>query len=119
MWRSLDHKFVLPFLGIHEIRDTTVPQFFLVSPYMKNGTLAQWRKQANPPKSIIEHCVRLHLFLTFILRLILGRYWKSHKPWNTSIQQAQFMGISEGYSTSDILYYNADSGFSPGECPPG
>ncbi|KAF8339447.1 kinase-like domain-containing protein, partial [Amanita rubescens] len=54
MWRSLDHKFVLPFLGIHEIKDTPVPQFFLVSPYMKNGTLARWRKQANPPIAVIE-----------------------------------------------------------------
>ncbi len=71
MWRSLKHKFVLPFLGIHEIRDTTVPQFFLVSPYMKNGTLARWRKQPNPPMAVIQERVRLHLFLTFILwRLI-------------------------------------------------
>ncbi|KAF8339473.1 kinase-like domain-containing protein, partial [Amanita rubescens] len=54
MWRSLNHKFILPFLGIHEIKDTTIPQFFLVSPYMKNGTLARWRKQANPPIAIIE-----------------------------------------------------------------
>ena len=63
MWRSLDHEFVLPFLGIHEIGGTTEPQFFLVSPYMKNGTLARWRKQANPPIAIIEERVRPHLFL--------------------------------------------------------
>ncbi|KAF8339469.1 kinase-like domain-containing protein, partial [Amanita rubescens] len=54
IWRSLKHKFVLPFLGIHEIRNITVPQFFLVSPYMKNGTLAQWRKQADRPIAVIE-----------------------------------------------------------------
>jgi hypothetical protein len=30
MWRSLDHKFVLPFLGIYE--DQALSQFFLVSP---------------------------------------------------------------------------------------
>jgi serine/threonine protein kinase len=29
-------------------------QFFLVSPYMKNGTLAQWRKNANPSVAEIE-----------------------------------------------------------------
>ncbi|KAF8333298.1 WD40-repeat-containing domain protein [Amanita rubescens] len=50
MWRSLDHNLVLPFLGIHE--DECASQFFLVSPYMKNGTLAQWRKKANP--SIVD-----------------------------------------------------------------
>ena len=46
MWRSLCHKFVLPFLGIY--RNESMEQIFLVSPYMRNGTLAQWRKKANP-----------------------------------------------------------------------
>ncbi|KAF8314400.1 kinase-like domain-containing protein, partial [Amanita rubescens] len=45
MWGSLKHKFVLPFIGIHEEEDGMA---FLVSPYMKNGTLAQWRKNINP-----------------------------------------------------------------------
>jgi hypothetical protein len=58
MWRSLKHKYVLPFLGIHEITNKTLPQFFLVSPYMKNGTLARWRKQANPSIAVIEERVR-------------------------------------------------------------
>ncbi|KAF8339466.1 kinase-like domain-containing protein [Amanita rubescens] len=89
MWRSLKHKFVLPFLGIHEITNTTEPQFFLVSPYMKNGTLARWRKQANPPIAVIEE--------------------RSRKPWNTSTQKAHFMEIFAGYSTSDALCYDADS----------
>ncbi|KAF8333300.1 kinase-like domain-containing protein [Amanita rubescens] len=52
MWRSLDHNLVLPFLGIHE--DESASQFFLVSPYMKNGTLAQWRKKENPSVVHIE-----------------------------------------------------------------
>ncbi|KAF8345093.1 kinase-like domain-containing protein [Amanita rubescens] len=39
-------SFVLPLLGIYEDQDAS--QLFLVSPYMKNGTLAQWRKAANP-----------------------------------------------------------------------
>ncbi|KAF8333689.1 kinase-like domain-containing protein [Amanita rubescens] len=54
MWRSLKHKFVLPFLGIHEIKGGTEPQLFLVSPYMKNGTLSRWRKQVNPSIAEIE-----------------------------------------------------------------
>ena len=48
MWGSLKHKFVLPFLGIYEIESGIVSRFFLVSRYMENGTLAQWRKKANP-----------------------------------------------------------------------
>ncbi|KAF8339478.1 kinase-like domain-containing protein, partial [Amanita rubescens] len=52
MWRSLNHKFVLPFLGIYEHEPAS--QFFLVSPYMENGTLAQWRKKANPSVAEIE-----------------------------------------------------------------
>ncbi|KAF8339456.1 hypothetical protein F5887DRAFT_889120 [Amanita rubescens] len=67
MWQSLKHQFVLPFLGIHEITNTTLlPHLFLVSPYMKNGTLARWRKQANPPIAVIEERVRLYPFLAFI-----------------------------------------------------
>ena len=52
MWRSLNHNYVLPFLGIYEDESTS----FLVSPYMKNGTLAQWRKK-NPSIQEIEERV--------------------------------------------------------------
>ena len=44
MWRSLNHDHVLPFLGIYEDDSAS----YLVSPYMKNGTLTQWRKKENP-----------------------------------------------------------------------
>ncbi len=57
MWRSLTHRFVLPFLGIYELEDGTAPQFFLVSPYMTNGDLAQWRRKANPSVAEIEERV--------------------------------------------------------------
>jgi hypothetical protein len=56
MWRSLSHKFVLPFLGIYQ--DEPMEQFFLVSPYMTNGTLAQWRKKTNPSVAQVEQHVR-------------------------------------------------------------
>ncbi|KAF8330113.1 kinase-like domain-containing protein [Amanita rubescens] len=42
LWRSLNHERVLPFLGIFE--DEAASRMFLVSPYMENGTLCQWRK---------------------------------------------------------------------------
>jgi serine/threonine protein kinase len=55
MWRSLNHKFLLPFSGIY--KDESASQFSLVSPYMENGTLAQWRKMANPLIADIERLV--------------------------------------------------------------
>ncbi|KAF8325734.1 kinase-like domain-containing protein [Amanita rubescens] len=54
MWHSLTHKFVLPLLGIYEGEDGRAPQAFLVSPYMENGTLAQWRRDSLPPIAEIE-----------------------------------------------------------------
>ncbi len=67
MWRSLQHKYILPFLGIHEIEDPEVPhvQFCLVSPYMKNGTLSRWRTEEDPPVAQIEERVSLHVYLPF------------------------------------------------------
>ncbi|KAF8334388.1 kinase-like domain-containing protein [Amanita rubescens] len=43
-WATLKHEFVLSFLGIYEQQE----EMFLISPYMENGTLAQWRKNAKP-----------------------------------------------------------------------
>lgn len=57
MWGSLKHKFVLPFYGIYDVSNGRVPQFFLVSPFMTNGTLSQWRKKANPSVTQIEERV--------------------------------------------------------------
>ena len=53
MWRSLNHNYVLPFLGIYEDESES----FLVSPYMENGTLAQWRKEVKPSIAEIEERV--------------------------------------------------------------
>ncbi|KAF8332437.1 kinase-like domain-containing protein [Amanita rubescens] len=47
-WRSLSHPHILPLLGIYKAES----QLFLVSPYMKNGTLASWRK--NNQQSVHE-----------------------------------------------------------------
>ena len=57
MWGSLSHKFVLPLLGIYQ--DEHWEKSFLVSPYMENGTLAQWWKNANPSTAEVEQCVLL------------------------------------------------------------
>ena len=63
MWGSLKHNFVLPFIGIHEVEDETA---FLVSPYMKNGTLALWRKNTNP--SVAQITEHVWFFLPLALR---------------------------------------------------
>ncbi len=64
MWGSLKHKYVLPFVGIHEEGGMT----FLVSPYMKSGTLAQWRKSTNPSiAQIMERVWLLFPLLSFIV----------------------------------------------------
>ena len=67
MWQFLKHKFVLPFLGIYECEAYGMAsQFFLVSPYMGNGTLDQWRKQSNPSVAEIEKRVWLLFLQLFI-----------------------------------------------------
>ena len=43
-WQSLSHKYILPLLGIYE----EGPQLFLVSPFMMNGALRDWRKDHVP-----------------------------------------------------------------------
>ncbi|KAF8335275.1 kinase-like domain-containing protein [Amanita rubescens] len=55
MWRSLNHERVLPFLGIFE--DEGASRMFLVSPYMKNGTLSQWRKKTGHSTSEIQRLI--------------------------------------------------------------
>ena len=42
-WGSLSHHFILPLLGIYAENS----RLFLVSPFMMNGTLRQWRKRHN------------------------------------------------------------------------
>lgn len=45
MWGSLEHKFVLPFLGIYELEAGKESRLSLVSPYMTNGTLASGERK--------------------------------------------------------------------------
>ncbi|KAF8326438.1 kinase-like domain-containing protein [Amanita rubescens] len=47
VWRSLRHEFILPLLGIFKAQNLQ----FLVSPFMPNGTLAEWRK--HQPTAVI------------------------------------------------------------------
>ena len=62
MWAMLKHEFVLSFLGIYEQQE----EIFLVSPYMENGTLAQWRKNANRSVPEIWEHVWLFVLLLFV-----------------------------------------------------
>ncbi len=65
MWHFLKHKFLLPFLGI--CVDESTSQSFLVSPYMRNGNLRQWREKVNPPMAEIQKRVWF-LLLWMIMR---------------------------------------------------
>ena len=64
MWRSLHHKFILPFLGIY--KEESISQSFLVTPYIEHGTLAQWQKAVKPTIAEMEERVCIFIF---------GRYW--------------------------------------------
>jgi serine/threonine protein kinase len=41
-WRTISHKYVLPFIGVYI--DPSIRFVHLVSPFMANGTLSNWRK---------------------------------------------------------------------------
>ena len=53
-WGSISHRFILPLLGIYVKK----PWRFLVSPFMANGTLAQWRKKQGSDVVEIHRLVR-------------------------------------------------------------
>ena len=92
MWRSLNHKFVLPFLGIYESEPTS--QFFVVTPFMMNGTLSEWRKKANRSTSEIEDTVWLLFIQIFV---------DTHSLWKM-LEVAQGMEYihSEGVIHGDL-----------------
>ena len=62
MWRSLSHKFVLPFLGIYEHK--SVNQFFLVYEEWHSGPMAERSK--NPSVAEIEEHVWTSVLLLFV-----------------------------------------------------
>ena len=49
VWGTLSHENIMPLLGICEAMDSNKEmEFLLVTPYMKHGTLRQWREKVNP-----------------------------------------------------------------------
>lgn len=54
-WWSLSHQSILSLLGIYEAKS----ELFLVSPYMTNGTLIEWRRNKWPGVIEIYRLVRL------------------------------------------------------------
>ena len=62
MWAILKHEFVLSFWGICKQQE----EMFLVSPYMENGTLAQWRKNAKPSINETWEHVKLFFLVIFV-----------------------------------------------------
>jgi serine/threonine protein kinase len=66
-WRSLSHRFILPLLGIY----TEESQLFLVSPFMKDGTLTQWRREQERGVTEIHKLVR-----TAYVRAVEQIHWR-------------------------------------------
>jgi serine/threonine protein kinase len=62
VWRSLSHRFILPFLGVYEGK----PESSLVSPLMENGTLTQWRRKQERGAIEIHRMVRHTVFVRTI-----------------------------------------------------
>ena len=61
MWRSLSHDFVLPFVGICQEK-----HLFLVPPYIKNGTLAQWLEKSKSIDCSGRRTCMLFVILLFV-----------------------------------------------------
>ena len=59
LWGTLSHENIMPLFGICEAVDTGRMRFWFVTPYMKHGTLRQWRKKINPAGVEIRDRVRL------------------------------------------------------------
>ena len=83
MWGSLHHTSILPFLGIYEDGHSSQ---FLVSPYMKNGTLRAWRERVIQSMLEVEMRVRF-IFLRPLFYSILTcpTYESSLKSLRASI----------------------------------
>ena len=61
-WRSLSHRFILPFLGIYKEKS----HLSLVSAFMENGTLTQWRRERERSLTEIHRMVRRPVFVRAI-----------------------------------------------------
>jgi hypothetical protein len=52
-WRTLSHDYILPFLGIYQ-DPAGSGAMCLVSPFMENGTLNDWRHDKDPGVPEVE-----------------------------------------------------------------
>jgi len=62
-WRQLSHPNVLPFYGVHFVKDTLETRFCLVSPWMDNGNVVEFlaRRNRMDPYGDTTNCVCLAL----------------------------------------------------------
>ena len=60
-WRQLSHPNVLPFYGVHFLKDTLETRFCLVSPWMENGNVVEFLAGRNlmDPDNDTTNCVSL------------------------------------------------------------
>ncbi|KAJ6564640.1 hypothetical protein B0H19DRAFT_1141611 [Mycena capillaripes] len=70
VWRRLHHTSVLEFLGVDD-KTISYPHVFLISPFLKNGTIMKYRQEKGPHNVPI----RVHaIFVTSLLRLMLRNF---------------------------------------------
>ena len=60
-WRQLSHPNLLPFYGVHFLKDTLETRFCLVSPWMENGNVVEFlaRRNRMDPYNDTTNCVCL------------------------------------------------------------
>ncbi len=85
LWRSLANPYILPLLGVFEESS----RLFLVSPYMPNGTLTQWRKdQSSPATTEIHRLVSFDAYPNDPIKFPISvRCLRLPKAFNISIQK--------------------------------
>lgn len=58
VWRSLDHQYILPFLGLDLATFASSDCVCLVLPFMSHGSIRQYREEKGPENIDVELRVR-------------------------------------------------------------
>jgi hypothetical protein len=99
-WRQLSHPNVLPFYGVHFLKDILETRFCLVSPWMENGNVVEFlaRRHRMDPYGDTTNCVCLvRKFLrsgtAFVVMVMLSRRSMSHLVFNIFMARISSTGI--------------------------
>jgi len=108
-WRQLTHPNVLPFYGVHFMKDLLETRFCLVSPWMENGSVVEFlaRRNRDDPKGDSTNCVCLALDIALGVQYLHGEsiVHRDLKGYNILISSSK-----RGYITDFGLATLTDSG---------